>query len=119
MTETAPHRHHDRPPAGEPGMVKDPVCGMTINPQKTPHHGDYQAQTYYFCCTGCRTKFTADPQHYLGEETTAPAPMPPKPMFEGAIYTCPMHPQIRQVGPGSCPICGMAGGEAAKGTPYN
>ena len=62
------------------------------------HHGD----TYYFCSAGCRTKFVADPAAYLGgSKPTAEAP-------EGAIYTCPMHPEIRQVGPGSCPICGMA-----------
>jgi Cu+-exporting ATPase len=81
---------------------------MTVNPQKMPHRAEYQGQTHYFCCAGCRTKFIADPQRYLGKETTAPAPMPPEPMPEGTLYTCPMHPEIRQVGPGSCPICGMA-----------
>jgi len=108
MSKTAPHLHHDRPPAGEAAMVKDPVCGMTVNPQKTPHRAEYEGRTYYFCCAGCRTKFIADPQQYLGKETKAPAPMPPGSVPKGAIYTCPMHPEIRQVGPGSCPICGMA-----------
>jgi Cu+-exporting ATPase len=81
---------------------------MTVNPQKMPHRAEYQGQTHYFCCAGCRTKFIADAQRYLGKETTAPALMPPEPKPEGTLYTCPMHPEIRQVGPGSCPICGMA-----------
>ena len=75
MTETALHRHHDRAPAAEAAMVKDPVCGMTVNPQEALHRAAYEGQTYYFCCAGCRTKFTADPQRYLGKETKAPRPM--------------------------------------------
>ena len=62
----------------------------------------YEGETYYFCSAGCRTKFSADPAAYLGD------PKPKAEMPEGTIYTCPMHPEIRQVGPGSCPICGMA-----------
>jgi len=90
-------------------MVQDdPVCRMTVNAETNPHHTEYQGQAYYFCCGGCRTKFIADPQRFLGKETKAPAAMPPEPMPEGTPYTCPMHPEIRQVGPGSCPICGMA-----------
>src|SRR6185369_14606426 len=65
------------------------------------HRADYQGHTYCFCSAGCRTKFAADPQKYLGARQAETVP-------EGTIYTCPMHPQIRQVGPGSCPICGMA-----------
>ena len=76
MTETALHRHHDRAPAAEAAMVKDPVCRMTVNPQEALHRAAYEGQTYYFCCAGCRTKFTADPQRYLGKETKAPGPMP-------------------------------------------
>ncbi len=82
--------------------VIDPVCGMTVDPHTTPHRHAFQGHTYYFCAAGCRTKFAADPAKYLGD--AAPA----EPMPEGTIYTCPMHPEIRQVGPGSCPICGMA-----------
>lgn len=63
----------------------------------------HQDRTYYFCSAGCRTKFAADPMHYL-KDKAAPAPPFPK----GTIYTCQMHPEIRQAGPGSCPICGMA-----------
>jgi P-type Cu+ transporter len=80
----------------------DPVCGMTVDPHKTQHRHAYHDHTYYFCSNGCRTKFGADPEKYLDKKAVA-AEVPP-----GTIYTCPMHPQIRQVGPGSCPICGMA-----------
>ena len=76
---------------------------MRVDPAKTPHRHDYRHHTYYFCSAGCRGKFTADPEKYL-EAGTEPPPMP----SNDTIYTCPMHPQIRQVGPGACPICGMA-----------
>jgi Cu+-exporting ATPase len=74
---------------------------MTVDPHTAKHRADYRGHTYYFCSAGCRTKFIADPQKYLTERA-------PAPVAEGTIYTCPMHPQIRQTGPGSCPICGMA-----------
>ena len=94
------HSDGDRPTAS--GVI-DPVCGMTVDPHTTPHRSDHRGHTYYFCSSGCRTKFAADPAKYLaGKEEAA------EPVAEGTIYTCPMHPQIRQVGPGSCPICGMA-----------
>jgi P-type Cu+ transporter len=80
----------------------DPVCGMTVDPHKSQHRHAYHDRTYYFCSNGCRTKFAAQPEKYLDKKAVA-AEVPP-----GTIYTCPMHPQIRQVGPGSCPICGMA-----------
>jgi Cu+-exporting ATPase len=84
--------------------VKDPVCGMTVDPHKSAHRAEHDGRPYYFCSAGCRTKFLADPARYL-----APAPAAQtQPAPEGAIYTCPMHPEVRQVGPGSCPICGMA-----------
>jgi Cu+-exporting ATPase len=89
--------------ATAPNRVKDPVCGMTVNADTTPHSAMHQGETYHFCGAGCRSKFIAAPQLYLRPETKAPEPAP-----EGTIYTCPMHPEIRQVGPGSCPICGMA-----------
>jgi Cu+-exporting ATPase len=97
----AGHGHGDHH-AGHATTVRDPVCGMSVDPAKSPHRFDYRGETYHFCSAGCRTKFAADPQTYL-DETTPKAAVP-----EGTIYTCPMHPQIRQVGPGSCPICGMA-----------
>ncbi len=80
----------------------DPVCGMTVDPTTTAHRSALEGQDYFFCSAGCRAKFTADPDRYLGE---APEPAP---VIPGAIYTCPMHPEVRQEGPGSCPICGMA-----------
>src|SRR5919108_851191 len=82
-------------------VVVDPVCGMKVDPHTTPHRYQHQGRTYYFCSAGCRGKFAADPARYLGGKEAAPVPA-------GTIYTCPMHPEIRQVGPGACPICGMA-----------
>ncbi len=88
--------------ASEDKPYIDPVCGMkaAANPDKCTIHA---GQTYYFCSTGCVSKFKADPMRYLSpgreNEPTGPA---------DAIYTCPMDPEIKQVGPGSCPICGMA-----------
>ncbi|HEY3224744.1 MAG TPA: heavy metal translocating P-type ATPase [Pseudolabrys sp.] len=95
---TAEHHHHHA--VGSDGAI-DPVCGMRVDAHNAKHRADYQGRTYYFCSSGCRTKFGADPKKYLGERKAEPVP-------EGTIYTCPMHPEITQVGPGSCPICGMA-----------
>jgi len=80
----------------------DPVCGMTVDPATTAHRAAHDDKDYFFCSAGCRTKFIADPDRYLGEARQ------PAPVIPGAIYTCPMHPEVRQEGPGSCPICGMA-----------
>jgi P-type Cu+ transporter len=97
------HAHAHGPSDTTPGAsAVDPVCGMTVDPHKTQHRHAYHDHTYYFCSNGCRTKFAADPEKYLDKKAVA-AEVPP-----GTIYTCPMHPQIRQVGLGSCPICGMA-----------
>jgi P-type Cu+ transporter len=87
----------------EPGSAIDPVCGMAVDPHTTPHRHAYQGRPYYFCSAGCCTKFAADPAQYVLPTATAAAFI-----AAGTIYTCPMHPQIRQVGPGACPICGMA-----------
>jgi P-type Cu+ transporter len=95
---TCQHSGHDMP------AVRDPVCGMTVNPETSKHRFEYRGETFHFCSAGCRTKFVAAPEKYLDQSKpreSAPAP-------EGTIYTCPMHPEIRQTGPGSCPICGMA-----------
>lgn len=84
--------------------VLDPVCGMSVDPHTTAHRADHDGHPYYFCSAGCRTKFIADPAKYLTPaELQAHEPVP-----EGTIYTCPMHAEIRQVGPGPCPLCGMA-----------
>src|SRR5665647_314436 len=98
MSMTTEHHHHDTPAAG--GVI-DPVCGMTVDPHTAKHRAEHHGHSYYFCSAGCRSKFTADPQKYLGARE-------PEPVVAGATYTCPMHPEIRQVGPGACPICGMA-----------
>jgi Cu+-exporting ATPase len=79
----------------------DPVCGMTVDPAKSPYRLSHAQKTYHFCSAGCRGKFAADPEKYLHGTPAGAVP-------EGTIYTCPMHPEVRQVGPGCCPICGMA-----------
>jgi Cu+-exporting ATPase len=98
-------RHHGAHGETKP-LARDPVCGMSVDPATSKHRFDYRGETFHFCSAGCRTKFAADPGKYL-DKSKPPAvdraDVPP-----GTIYTCPMHPQIRQVGPGSCPICGMA-----------
>jgi Cu+-exporting ATPase len=83
-------------------MAIDPICGMKVNPQTAKHHAEVDRRTWYFCSARCREKFIADPQAYM-EGKGAPAPAP-----AGTIYTCPMHPEVQQVGPGACPKCGMA-----------
>ena len=90
---------------GHGHAVRDPVCGMTVDPHATAHRHVFEAHTYYFCGAGCRSKFAADPRRYLGSGAGL---RPPVPAPHGGIYTCPMHPEIRQSGPGHCPICGMA-----------
>ncbi len=89
-----------------PGLVIDLVCGMTVDPHTAKHRADHAGHPYYFCSQGCHTKFVAEPLKFLKPE--AATQHDAAPVRDGAIYTCPMHPQIRQVGPGSCPICGMA-----------
>ena len=100
----AGHRLHPRAAAPADGSTaKDPVCGMSVDPATAEHRFEHDGQTYFFCCGGCRTKFAADPARYLG-----PKPAAEKPVPAGTIFTCPMDPEIRQEGPGICPICGMA-----------
>src|SRR5438552_3029112 len=82
----------------------DPVCHMTVQPATAAGSFTFDAQTYYFCSQHCLHKFQANPRQYLG--TAAPKPMPAAP--PGAIYTCPMHPEVEQDHPGPCPYCGMA-----------
>jgi Cu+-exporting ATPase len=98
---TAGEEAHDRRcHHGAPATVVDPVCGMSVDPSTSRHRFEHTGDSYYFCCAGCRTKFAAEPRRYLNKTKADVA--------EGAIYTCPMHPDVRQPGPGSCPICGMA-----------
>jgi len=98
------HAHgHDRPAVPEQG-VKDPVCGMTVDPATAEHRATHRGQSFFFCSKGCHDKFEANPAAYVGKAEALPAKQPPK----GTIYTCPMHPEIRRPAPGNCPICGMA-----------
>jgi Cu+-exporting ATPase len=96
------HHHHPGHDAAA-GLVKDPVCGMSVDPHTAKHRAEHGGRTYYFCSARCRERFVAEPEKFLAPEAAA-AP----PVAAGTIYTCPMHPQIRQIGPGACPICGMA-----------
>src|SRR3984893_11203652 len=80
----------------------DPVCGMSVNPATAEHRFSHEGEDYFFCSARCRERFGAEPEKYL--QPREPEPAAPA----GTIYTCPMHPEVRQVGPGSCPICGMA-----------
>ncbi len=81
---------------------KDPVCGMEVSPD-SEHHHDYAGKTYHFCSAGCQNKFAADADAYLNKDNSIA-----KSVDANATYTCPMHPEIEQQGPGSCPKCGMA-----------
>ena len=107
--------------AGEPARLeKDPVCGMTVDAATAGHRREHDGRTFYFCSAGCARKFETAPNDYARGERPQPKEAP-----ADAIYTCPMHPEIEQVGPGDCPICGMAlepetvtaGGGAEPGMP--
>jgi len=105
--------HHSAPPP----QLQDPVCGMTVK-SDSPHVATHDGQTYHFCSAKCRDKFEVAPERYLQPVTEA-APTPEE-VAPGTEYTCPMHPEVRQIGPGTCPKCGMAldpvlpGGEEAE-----
>ncbi len=101
----ASSEHHHRHCHGEHGSTaRDPVCGMDVDTSKAKHRFELDGITYYFCNPRCLEKFRADSGRYLNPADSEPAPE----AQEGTIWTCPMHPQIRQDRPGSCPICGMA-----------
>ncbi|WP_199099806.1 heavy metal translocating P-type ATPase [Dyella sp. ASV21] len=95
----ATHAHdHDHPVQA----TKDPVCGMTVDPARAEHRGEHAGRMYYFCGQRCKERFFADPARYLSSQAA------PAPASAAVVYTCPMHPEIRQIGPGDCPTCGMA-----------
>ncbi|MGH7102118.1 MAG: heavy metal translocating P-type ATPase [Acetobacteraceae bacterium] len=102
MHDTAHAAHPDHGEASH--AVRDPVCGMTVDPATARHQAEHAGQTFFFCSAGCLEKFKASPARSLSDEAPAAAGREP----QGTIYTCPMHPEIRQDHPGSCPICGMA-----------
>ncbi len=95
--------HQDHAESTATGTATDPVCGMKVDPATTPHVATHAGAHHYFCSAGCLAKFSVDPGRYMGN-----APERTEPVPEGAIWTCPMHPEVQQPGPGSCPICGMA-----------
>ncbi len=109
----APGQAHHTQPASQPAAqaLKDPVCAMVVT-SASPHRAEHAGQPYWFCSAGCRAKFLAHPQKYLapvvaaasasvGAEVTPAA-------AAGTLYTCPMHPEVRQAQPGNCPKCGMS-----------
>ena len=96
MQHEHPHHGHSHAPlAGDGAKAIDPVCGMKVDPHTAKHRASHEGRPYYFCSAGCKTKFEANPGQYLAKEAAKPAPAK-----SGAIYTCPMHPEVRQEGPG-------------------
>ncbi|MGE0102929.1 MAG: heavy metal translocating P-type ATPase [Blastocatellales bacterium] len=88
-------------PAAKAGAETDPVCGMTVDPATAAGKHEHKGKTYYFCCAHCLEKFSRDPEAVLN-----PKPQPAQPV--DVEYTCPMDPEVVQIGPGACPKCGMA-----------
>jgi Cu+-exporting ATPase len=101
--EHSPRRGAHEAPAPGAVTLNDPVCGMTVTAQSAHRH-EYEGRTYYFCSEKCRAKFAAESRKYLAPDT----PPAPGPASVATLYVCPMHPEIRQDRPGTCPICGMA-----------
>jgi len=101
--QTGHEHHHDAATITATDVAIDPVCGMKVSVATSKYRLDDGEQTFHFCSGRCREQFAADPAGYL---RPASQPVPDAP--QGKIFTCPMHPEIRQEGPGSCPICGMA-----------
>jgi Cu+-exporting ATPase len=96
------HCHHKKTEIRGSQNHKDPVCGMLVDPKTAKGQSDFEGKTYYFCSAKCKSRFDENPLEYLTEKKSL------APVSLGAEYTCPMHPQIRQIGPGDCPICGMS-----------
>ena len=109
MASSSARRHETVAPATPPpsGGARDPVCGMTVDPTTTTYRSEHAGDRFYFCSSRCKARFDSDPIHFLEAERQRAGNGGERPAAD-AIYTCPMHPQIRQQGPGTCPICGMA-----------
>ena len=109
------HSHHSHPKSHHQGAYRDPVCGMSTDDESAYIRYTYKGQPYYFCSQGCVEAFKKDPEKYLTKTHLQSAPhahgetkQEKMPSGGGGAYTCPMHPEIQQPGPGSCPKCGMA-----------
>jgi P-type Cu+ transporter len=98
---------HDSMTASAAQTVVDPVCGMTIDPGRAAGHLEHAGQTYYFCSVSCLERFKADPARFTSEVAATPDRPAPSSNHAGE-HTCPVHPEVRQLGPGTCPKCGMA-----------
>lgn len=100
--------HGSTPPGSSLAAVglKDPVCGMNVTEQST-HTVDHKGHPYYFCSAKCQSKFSANPNQYAAPASVAQAKPSDSPPPQGTIYTCSMHPEVRQDHPGDCPKCGM------------
>jgi len=103
------HTHEHDTHQGDPvhggvgaGLAKDPVCGMSVDPAGAADTVDLQRTRYFFCSAGCAAQFRTDAARYVEPREHRPEPQ------RGTVYTCPMHPEVLQEGPGACPICGMA-----------
>ncbi|MEO7547518.1 MAG: heavy metal translocating P-type ATPase [Ramlibacter sp.] len=105
----AGHPHADTTAPKAPEALKDPVCGMAVT-ARSAHFLHHEGKPVYFCSAGCKARFASDPARYRVAATGAVAPVPAidEPVLAGTVYTCPMHPEIRQDHPGPCPKCGMA-----------
>jgi Cu+-exporting ATPase len=104
-THAARSHHREGPRAAHGTIVTDPVCGMKVDTRTAAHQYELNGTPYYFCNAGCLERFKADPNRYLNPAEHDEAPPD---AAEGAVWTCPMHPEVRRDGPGTCPICGMA-----------
>jgi Cu+-exporting ATPase len=117
--------NHDQQAMSAVQAARDPVCGMAVDPATAKNRADHAGSSFFFCCAGCKAKFLASPERYLNPSGAAAAPAaratqaahpapagvhpaPSAPPARGAVYTCPMHPEIRRSEHGSCPLCGMA-----------
>ena len=96
------------PEAPVEAEVVDPVCGMTILPSDAVGHVEHRGHTYYFCHESCLERFRAAPESFLSPAPAPAAPAGPETREHTREYTCPMDPEVRQIGPGACPKCGMA-----------
>ena len=108
-TPSPAHMHHAPGAGAKPAEalpLTDPVCGMPVT-NTSEHRREHNGQVYYFCSTTCQDKFAADPLHYATPAQAVEASPPELAAVAGAIYTCPMHPEVRQDHPGNCPKCGM------------